>query len=467
VHALGVIWYQALTGDLSGGAPSGLHWLRELKQRGMSEPLLGLLASCLEGRPEDRPADAALLAQRLAPLCQPAAPAAPPPPPREVAPPPDRPRSGPPPPGQQASSTRKGRRWLVPAGAAGLVLLVLLVWLLAVRKHPLKFDPDEVETWRASHEAVVYSVALSANGKLALSGGADGRVRLWDATTGDPLHTFKLDKGCTAVALSADGKYALAGEGHQVPSVRVPPFDVHLWDLQTWQEVRSFKGHNDWIEGVAFLDDGRRFLSSTWTEGLWLWERDGDGQPRRRTPAGGPAGDAGFGGVLALSADGRSALLREAPDPPNDLLLWDVQGWTGVRTLKGHTKRISHVALSADGQRALSSDFGKSVLVWDVTKREPIRELSDHHPTVAQGLAVSPDGRWGATGSGYLARPDGLVDFAESDCVIRLFDLDTGKELRRFERHTAPITSLVFSADGRYLLSGSHDGTLRLWRLAK
>jgi WD40 repeat protein len=59
------------------------------------------------------------------------------------------------------------------------------------------------------------------------------------------------------------------------------------------------------------------------------------------------------------------------------------------------------------------------------------------------------------------------VEFARSDYVIRLFDLDTGEKLRQFERHTAPITSLVFSADGRYLLSGSHDGTLRLWRLAK
>src|SRR5262245_591800 len=48
VYSLGVIWYQLLTGDLSRGVPSGVRWLNELKQRGMSEPLVELLASCVE-----------------------------------------------------------------------------------------------------------------------------------------------------------------------------------------------------------------------------------------------------------------------------------------------------------------------------------------------------------------------------------------------------------------------------------
>jgi serine/threonine protein kinase len=62
VHALGVIWYQLLTADLTAGAPAGTRWLKRLAQAGMTQPLLDLLASCIEADPNDRPADAAVLA---------------------------------------------------------------------------------------------------------------------------------------------------------------------------------------------------------------------------------------------------------------------------------------------------------------------------------------------------------------------------------------------------------------------
>jgi hypothetical protein len=70
VYSLGVIWYQLVTGDLTQGVPSGVRWLNELKQRGMSEALVELLASCVEDRPSDRPASAAVLAGQLAPLLE-------------------------------------------------------------------------------------------------------------------------------------------------------------------------------------------------------------------------------------------------------------------------------------------------------------------------------------------------------------------------------------------------------------
>jgi hypothetical protein len=70
VYSLGVIWYQLVTGDLTQGVPSGVRWLSELKQRGMSEAQVELLASCVEDRPSDRPASAAVLAGQLAPLLE-------------------------------------------------------------------------------------------------------------------------------------------------------------------------------------------------------------------------------------------------------------------------------------------------------------------------------------------------------------------------------------------------------------
>jgi formylglycine-generating enzyme required for sulfatase activity/serine/threonine protein kinase len=68
VHALGVIWYQLLTGNLGAGRPGGTRWAQRLADLGMAAALVQLLGSCVEEDPDDRPADAGELADRLAGL---------------------------------------------------------------------------------------------------------------------------------------------------------------------------------------------------------------------------------------------------------------------------------------------------------------------------------------------------------------------------------------------------------------
>jgi serine/threonine protein kinase len=65
VHALGVIWYQMLTGELASGAPVGLDWPEDLQVRGMSDAEVKLLASCFASKAEKRPENAGVLAEKL------------------------------------------------------------------------------------------------------------------------------------------------------------------------------------------------------------------------------------------------------------------------------------------------------------------------------------------------------------------------------------------------------------------
>jgi len=74
VYALGVIWHQLLTGDLTTGRPGGDAWKKRLADRGMTPAWLGLLASCFEDRREDRPASAVELGAKLGRLSQAPAP---------------------------------------------------------------------------------------------------------------------------------------------------------------------------------------------------------------------------------------------------------------------------------------------------------------------------------------------------------------------------------------------------------
>jgi tetratricopeptide (TPR) repeat protein len=66
VYALGVIWYQMLTGDLTAGRPGGTRWQKRLAEQGVPAGLVELLGECFEDDPQDRVADAGALAERLA-----------------------------------------------------------------------------------------------------------------------------------------------------------------------------------------------------------------------------------------------------------------------------------------------------------------------------------------------------------------------------------------------------------------
>jgi formylglycine-generating enzyme required for sulfatase activity len=73
VYSLGVIWYQLLTGDLTRGCPTGRGWQKRLTEQGLSEAMLNLLMDCFGDEPQDRPRDAAVLAEALAKLHAPVA----------------------------------------------------------------------------------------------------------------------------------------------------------------------------------------------------------------------------------------------------------------------------------------------------------------------------------------------------------------------------------------------------------
>jgi serine/threonine-protein kinase len=76
-------------------------------------------------------------------------------------------------------------------------------------------------------------------------------------------------------------------------------------------------------------------------------------------------------------------------------------------------------------------------------------------------VAISPDGRWAVSGSGGSAQGGDLS--AQSERSIRLWELQTGKEIRRVHGLTSRVTSLAISFDGRRILSGHHGGNMYLW----
>jgi WD40 repeat protein len=125
-----------------------------------------------------------------------------------------------------------------------------------------KKSPAEVFV-QLGHSSVVTSVAISPDGKYALSGSVDKTLKLWKISSGKEIRSFTGHSfGVNSVAISPDGKYALSGSVDKT---------LKLWEISSGKEIKSFTGHSDVVYSVAFSPDAKYALSGSVDKTLKLW----------------------------------------------------------------------------------------------------------------------------------------------------------------------------------------------------
>jgi WD40 repeat protein len=300
----------------------------------------------------------------------------------------------------------------------------------------------------AGHSAAPVSLAVSRDGKRALSGGGhgDGSVRVWDLERGQPVTRFTGhgDKSdVLTVAFGNDGATAVSAAGPADDSLRV-------WDVATAAERTQLAGDIGRIFR-SIADDGSMALAAELTpqgrsKGFSLW-RVADGSRAVEVEA------PDRGSALALSPDGQTVL---SGGEDGTLTLWTVAGQkiktfvahgpgTTVRTV-AFARAGRLLVTSGDGPGATGHAPSRAVMLWDPETGVSFRTIRN-----ATHFALADDGR--------------TLAVAGDATSIRVIDVITARELARLEGHGGGVTALAFAPGGQRLVSAGQDRTVRVWTL--
>ncbi|MFC7528481.1 hypothetical protein [Actinoplanes sp. GCM10030250] len=337
-------------------------------------------------------------------------------------------------------------------------------------------------------------MAVAPDGRTVAFAGEDrNNAGLWQTGTGERVAPLDPGGATTAISYGSDGRFLATVTGGGV---------ARVWDADSGARVDEVDVLRGATTGLVFAPDGKSFAAfSAEDERLLLRHPGNHAADRLLSVSADDVGDVAFApkGDLLAATDGRTVRLwnSRTGKPVRDLtgesevrdlvfapgggtvaartsggaILWDVlTGKVQQRlTVPGTQDQLGIVRFSADGRLAAAAvsfaeegSIETGVRLWDLRTGRVVADMlsgnrfdsgADPEDVREWWWAFSPDG-------GLIAMPE------NGDDVAVLRETTTGQVVRRLSGHTGNVTAGIFTPDGRTLLTGSTDHTVRRWALS-
>jgi hypothetical protein len=281
--------------------------------------------------------------------------------------------------------------------------------------------------------APVTSVDISGDGRYVVT--VSDSVRIWDAYSGDWLRTLSPDHLPHAAAFSPDGSHVVTGSiGGQ----------TRLWSVEDGSPIKQGYWAGD-INSVSYSRDGSKIITSgrntsSKPVAAVVWDAVTLQQETTLLPFSTALSQTSYSADFSPDGtrvvSGGDQLVLTISNPQTGSFLGKIDYGNVIRSVR----------YSPDGSEIVIAG-NKGVSLWNSSTQQLIRSLS---PLSSNAIDYGSDGRSVILGAGQDAE---------------LWELYTGTQVRSFYGHTKQILSLRISQDGRRLVTGSEDGTARIWDL--
>ncbi|KAG2137112.1 uncharacterized protein EDB93DRAFT_1330714 [Suillus bovinus] len=292
----------------------------------------------------------------------------------------------------------------------------------------------------ATHEHTIYAIAVFPEGRHVVTALGDNTLRLWDLKDDGAVKKMEGHRGWVwAVAVSRDERFIASGDHNG---------ELIIWNVDTGESLTSIEAHSAAIHSVDFSQDGEVLATGSKDKATKLWN------VKSWKQQGNPIACGDYVHCIRYSPFGEHLAIATS----GDIQIWNPNSRHQIKTLKAHAAFNSawnySLSWASDGRRLFTagSYLDPTIREWDTSTWEQVG-----HPCTGRGNS-------GTKGINTLTvNPAGtLVASTSYDHHVRLWRLSDRRIIASF-KHSHTVCCVVFSTDGKYILSGGLDKKVSQW----
>ena len=305
------------------------------------------------------------------------------------------------------------------------------IWSVSAQKELSSFclPPNLVKS-------ALYCVAISADGRLIVTGHDDGTFKQWNAESGEPVRVGVKahNDSVTCLAISNDGSTIVTGSKDKT---------LRLWSVKNGTPKGMPMNHEDAVTCVAICEGGSMIVSGSKDNTVCRWDIETTamiGKPMH--------GHKNWVRCVSVDKDGKMIV---SGSRDKTLFRWDAETGKQIgEPMCGHSQAVLCVAISSCGKMIVSGSWDHTLQTWDTTNGKPMGEPFQGHTEPVTSVRFAEESKIIVSGS-----QDGTIRRWRTVSSMQTCELT-----RRSEEK---VRHIVFSDDGRRFVSCSTNGTILQW----